>query len=101
MQLAVLKNRTMLPDGTLVPWQSPAGVPMSVAAAAPLIGWSDLAYALVPNGHTLDYRAQNPYGVRAGVMKKSYVDALYDAGLATAYYPPAGADPDADIDAWK
>ncbi len=98
---AALKNRTMLPDGTLVPWLSPGGVPMSVAVAAPLIGWSDLASALVPNGRTLDYRALNPYGTRGGVMKKSYVDVLYDAGVPTAFYAPAGADPDADIDAWK
>lgn len=104
--LAALKNRTMLPDGTLVPWQSPNGVPMSVAAAAPIIGWSDLAYALAPNGHTLDYRAFNPYfllGVseRAGVMKKSWVDALYQVGVATGFFAPVGVDPDADITTWK
>jgi len=101
LTLAALKNRMMLPDGSLVPWLSPGGVPMSIAAAAPLIGWSDLASALVPNGRTLDYRALNPYGPRGGVMKKSYVDVLYDVGVPTAFYPPAGADPDADIDAWK
>jgi predicted acyl esterase len=101
LTLAALKNRMMLPDGSLVPWLSPGGVPMSIAAAAPLIGWSDLASALVPNGRTLDYRALNPYGPRGGVMKKSYVDVLYDVGVPTAFYPPPGADPDADIDAWK
>jgi hypothetical protein len=74
---------------------------MSVAAAAPIIGWSDLASALVPNGHTLDYRALNPYGPRAGVMKKSYVDVLYAAGLATGFYAPPNTDPDADIEAWR
>jgi hypothetical protein len=55
----------------------------------------------VPNGRTLDYRALNPYGTRAGVMKQSYVDVLYTAGLATGFYAPAGADPDADIEAWR
>jgi len=31
---------------------------MEIAAAAPRIGWSDLAYALVPTGRTLDYRSR-------------------------------------------
>src|SRR5207302_11423401 len=62
MLLAALKDRVMLPDGTLVPWRSPGGQDMRIAAAAPIIGWSDLAYALVPSGRTLDYRVQNRYG---------------------------------------
>ena len=28
---------------------------MRIAAAAPLIPWTDLVYSLVPNGRTLDY----------------------------------------------
>jgi hypothetical protein len=91
----------MLPDGSLVPWTSPGGVPMSIAAAAPIIGWSDLASALVPTGRTLDYQALNPYGARGGVMKKSYVDVLFALGIVTAFYAPANADPDSDIQAWK
>jgi Acetyl xylan esterase (AXE1) len=35
MALAALRNRTMLPDGSLVPWKSPAGTPMEIAAAVP------------------------------------------------------------------
>jgi len=42
MILAALRNRVMLPDGTLVPWQSPGGLAMEVAAAGALIPWSDL-----------------------------------------------------------
>ncbi|HJQ83617.1 MAG TPA: CocE/NonD family hydrolase [Candidatus Binatia bacterium] len=101
MILGALRDRVMLPDGTLVPWQSPGGLPMRIAAAAPLIPWSDLAYALTPNGRTLDYRALNPYGERAGVMKKSWVDALFAVGITTGFYAPTGADPDADLVAWK
>src|SRR5207244_2755591 len=56
---------------------------------------------LVPNGRTLDYRTLNPYGARAGVMKKSWNDTLYSVGLATAFYAPTGTDPDADLIAWK
>ena len=62
MALAALKNRKMLPDGSLVPWTSPGGKPMQIAAAAPEIPWTDLAYSLMPNGRTLDYVADAPYG---------------------------------------
>ncbi len=101
MMLAALRNRVMLPDGSLAPWTSPGGLPMEIAAAAPLIPWSDLAYALVPNGRTLDYRALNPYGLVGGIEKQSWVTALYGLGLATGFYAPPGADPEADIGAWK
>jgi hypothetical protein len=99
MILAALHNRTMMLDGSLVPWTSPGGRAMGLAAAAPLIPWSDLAQALTPNGRTLDYRVDNSYGERAGVQKKSWEDVLYATGVGN-YYAPAGADPDADLPAW-
>lgn len=100
MALAALKDRVMLPDGSLVPWQSPEGTDMQLAAAAPEIPWSDLAYSLVPNGRTLDYVKDAPYGDRYGVMKQSFVGGLYASGLVAGYYAPAGLDPDADLPAW-
>lgn len=100
LMLAALRNRTMLPDGRLVPWRSPKGVPMEVAAAAPRIGWSDLAYALTPTGRTLDYRSRNPYGERIGIPKQSYLEGLYLVGEG-GYYAPEGADPEADVRGWK
>ena len=99
--LAALRNRVMLPDGTLVPWRSPNGTDMAIAAAAPLIPWSDLAEALTPAGRMLDYRAENPYPRRAGVQKQSWVALLYAAGLATGFYAPPGVDPDADLTGWN
>jgi dienelactone hydrolase len=98
--LAALRDRTMLPDGTFVPWRSPAGVPMELAAAAPYIGFTDLAYALVPNGRKLDTRARNPYGGTVGVTKESYLQVLYALGENAGYYAPPGADPEADIVNW-
>jgi len=97
MVLAALKNRVMLPDGSLVPWTSPLGTPMEIAAAAPLIPWSDLAYSLVPNGATLDYRADNPYGTRGGVQKSQWNSTLLLIGGATGFYAPVGVDPEADL----
>jgi hypothetical protein len=99
--LAALKDRVMLPDGTLVPWLSPGGTPMRIAAAAPIVPWSDLAYALTPNGYTLDYRDLNPYGTRGGVMKTSWVNFLYTFGVATGFLSAPGVDPDADLQSWN
>jgi hypothetical protein len=98
--LATLKDRMVMPNGSFAPFESPGGTPMKIAAAAPRIGWSDLAYALVPTGRKLDYRSSNPYGRRIGITKYSYLQGLYAAGLP-GYYAPAGADPDSDINTWK
>ena len=105
MALAALRNRTMLPDGSLTPWKSPAGTPMELAAAVPQWPWSDLAYSLMPNGSTLDYRADNPYRgpdgkAPIGVEKASYVTGLYGTGLATSNYALPGTDPGADLTTW-
>jgi predicted acyl esterase len=101
MILAALRNRVMLPDGTLIPWRSPGGLDMTIAAAAPLIPWSDLAYSLTPNGRTLDYRAENPYGRRGGVQKASWNTLLYQAGLLTGFYSTPGVDFASDIQSWN
>ncbi|MCB0857837.1 MAG: acetylxylan esterase [Solirubrobacterales bacterium] len=102
MSLAALKNRVMLPDGSLVPWTSPDGTPMSLAVATPNIPWTDLAYSLVPNGSNLDYIKDASYYGRFGVMKQSYVNGLYLSGLgAPGYYTPAGEQPSADLAGWK
>ena len=99
-ELAALRNRIELPSGKLVRWRSPHGKKMRIAAALPQWGWSDLAYALQPNGNTLDYLISNPYGDRIGVEKQSYQSLLYNLGLSSGYYAPPGADPSADITAW-
>lgn len=100
MALAALRNRVMLEDGTLVPWTSPEGTPISLAAAAPEIPWTDLAYSLMPNGRTLDYVADAPYRGRVGVKKETFVDGLYASGEVTGYYAPPLADEDADLRTW-
>ena len=108
LQLATLKDRTMLPDGSLVPWTSPGSdLPMRIAGAAPDIPWTDLANSLMPNGATLDYLADSPYGGgRVGIEKQSLVAGLYlQGGLVGKYCGtapfPACTNPEADIVAWK
>jgi hypothetical protein len=102
MALAALRNRKVMTDYSLVPWTSPSGKAMQIAAAAPNIPWTDLAYSLVPNGSTLDYVADSPYRGRIGVEKQSFITGLYVSGLgAPGYYAAAGADPTADLVGWK
>ena len=110
MALGVLKNRKMMGahegspnlDGYLVAWVSPGGKSMQIAAAQPDIPWTDLAYSLQPNGHTLDYVADAPYSQRGrgGVLKQSFVAGLYALGSAGSNYSPPGVDPDADLTQW-
>jgi predicted acyl esterase len=105
MALAALRDRTMLPDGSLVPWKSPAGTPMTLAAAVPQWPWSDLAYSLMPNGRTLDYVADAPYlgpdgKAKIGIEKSSYVSGLYGTGQVESNYALPGTDPGADLVTW-
>jgi predicted acyl esterase len=105
MALAALRNRTMLPDGSLVPWKSPGGLAMELAAAVPQWPWSDLAYSLMPNGRTLDYVADAPYRgpdgkAPIGIEKQSFVTALYGLGLGLSNYALPGTDPEADLTTW-
>lgn len=102
MALGALKNRKMLPDASLVAWTSAGGKAMQIAAAQPDIPWTDLAYSLTPNGHTLDYVTDAPYLARnrIGVLKQSFVAGLFATGLASSNYAPPGTDPDADLVNW-
>ncbi len=104
MALGALRNRKMLPDGSLVAWESPDGTDLEIAAAAPQIPWTDLAYALAPNGGTLDYIADASYFGRIdtiGVEKKTWVNQLYLGGLFAGFYADQGSNPDADLTTWK
>jgi predicted acyl esterase len=97
MHFAVLKNRMMMPNGDLVAWTSPNGVPMSTAVATPNIPWTDLIQALAPNGDTLDYLEDGSFNGSVGVMKESYVNGLYISARAALL----GEDPSADLQGWK
>jgi hypothetical protein len=102
LELATLKDRVMNPDGTLSPWKSPDGTPLHIAAAAPQFGWSDLVYALAPNGRTFDSGVTSPTADLSpvGVEKMSILSGLYTVGTEGAYYAPPGVDPQADVTTW-
>jgi hypothetical protein len=102
LALGTLHDRVMNSDGSLGPWLSPAGTPLHIAGAAPVIPWSDLVYALIPNGRTLDYQVGSPTTDLSplGVEKQSFVSGLYALGSVNGYYAPAGLDPGADLTTW-
>jgi fermentation-respiration switch protein FrsA (DUF1100 family) len=102
MELAYLKNRVRLPSGKLVPWRSPRGIRLSIAAAYPRWQWSDLVDALLPNGRFLDFKrstdglSTNPIGIPI----QSYITGLYALGQASGYYcGEAPASPCTDANA--
>lgn len=103
LNLARLRDRIRLPDGSFRPWMSPNGTALQIAAAYPRWGGSDLTYALQPNGRFLDFRTAKPGQsiTPGGVMKKSYNDTLYLSGATSGFYAPKGSAFGADITTWK
>jgi pimeloyl-ACP methyl ester carboxylesterase len=101
-QLARLRNRVRMPDGSLAPWTSPAGTPLQIHAA--FARWSphDLTYSLAPNGRFLDFRGFRTSQSREplGVAKRSYLNGLFLLSNLTAFVAPARADPGADLRTW-
>jgi dienelactone hydrolase len=117
--LAALRDRVMLENGRLVRWRSPAGVPLRIAAAAPVIPWTDLIYAIAPNGRTLTYTVTPPEvdADPVGVAKQSFATGIFAAaqfatgpgqpvgepflpGRPMGFLAPPGLDPEADVTAW-
>ena len=119
LELAALSNRVMLPSGRLVPWRSPDGAALRVAAAAPVIPWTDLISAAAPNGTTLANGVTPPQADESpvGVEKETFVNAIFAAaqfatgpgqpigdpfvpGRPMGFLSPPGVDPEADVSNW-
>ena len=117
--LAALRDRVMTPGGSLVPWRSPGGRSLRIAAAAPVIPWTDLVYAIAPNGSTLTYAVAPPSSAFSplGVVKSSFANAVFASaqnstgpgeplgeprvpGRPIGYVAPRGTDPEADVTHW-
>lgn len=101
--LALQNDRVRTADGAWAPWRSPRGVPLHVAAAAPMYTWASLTNALLPNGRVTSAdasgaHARDPVGVPLG----TYLTGFFAGGPATAngFYAPPGADPTSDFTAW-
>ena len=102
--LGALSNRTQLPDGSLVPWTSPLGKPMRIAATVPEFTWSDIAYALTPNGSIARLRRRRALSRRRAPRRRAEAELeqlALPGGPLLGYYAPLGSDPSADIMGWK
>jgi pimeloyl-ACP methyl ester carboxylesterase len=103
LSLARLRNRIRLPNGSYKTWRSPKGTKLSIAAAYPRWGGSDMTYALQPNGRFLDFRdfhvgqSIEP----GGVQKESYISALYGVGAGSGFYATPGAPFSANLPLWR
>lgn len=102
LDLATLKDRVMNADGSLKPWKSPRGTPLRIAAAAPFASFSDLVYALAPNGRTGDGQLTPAAAALSpvGVEKSTIMNGLFGTGQALGYYAAPGADASADLITW-
>ncbi len=70
---------------TSLPWKSPKGVKLQLAAGVPKYGWTDLNDSLAPNGRATPATQQpashdSPYGV----PKETYIAGLWAVGRAKA-----------------
>jgi hypothetical protein len=88
--LGTLKDRVRMPDGSLVPWTSPGGTPMRIAAATPGAFGADFVNTQFPNGGELDYVADSPYfgpsgDLRVGPMKSAVINEQLDVADANGY----------------
>jgi dienelactone hydrolase len=94
------------PEDAYVPWRSPRGTPLQIAAAYVRYGFSDLPSALVPNGRLLDYDpatdgldGSSGTGSPVGVPMTSVDSFLYGYGAVKGYYerPAPFGDPAWDL----
>ncbi|MDP9342010.1 MAG: hypothetical protein M3Q23_07895 [Actinomycetota bacterium] len=86
---------------TALPWKSPRGRSLQLAAAVPLYGWTDLLDSLAPSGRATDHTSQTADHVTPlGVPKDSYITGLYAVGraLAQGRYDEDPTDPGNNID---
>ena len=67
-----------------LPWASPKGATLQLAAAVPKYPWTDLLDSLAPNGRATPdpNQSESSHLAPFGIAKESYVDGLYAAGRA-------------------
>jgi hypothetical protein len=101
IELAYLKNRIRLPDGSFAPWTTPKGVPLSISAAYARWPWSDLGAALLPNGRFMDTDVPgepsgsfNPFGVE---LQSEFAGVFTNI---SAWNLPPHVDPSGDLATW-
>lgn len=94
VMLAFLRDRVVRPDGTLVPWRSPRGTRIRLAAAWPRWGWTngEAIFTRIGRGGWL----RKPPGVSVG----AWADTIFGAAN-TGLVAPLGSELSADVNGWK
>ena len=72
-------------------WMSPGGTRVKVAAAVPIIGWTDLLEALLPNGRASDVKAYSENTADLGERLAERIGVARESYLSTFYLGMAGA----------
>jgi hypothetical protein len=93
--LAFLKDRVRLPDGSLVPWTSPNGTPIHIAAAWPRWQWSNGEGIFLRNGRS-DAWSRTP----TGVPTAAYAGGIFLVAFS-GFTAPEGGPIDTDVHRWK
>ena len=103
MALGALKDRMVMPDYSLVPWTSPGGKPMQIAAAAPNVPWTDLAYSLAAERQHAGLRRRRPTYAGRGRRREAVVrrPASMSAAWRARLLRTPGTDPTADMTGWQ
>lgn len=102
LQLAMLRDRTRMLDGSLVPWVSPEGTPLELQAGYACASVADWVALLGPNGRLLDYEYPDPAqsGAPTGVAKASVAGGAGVLLGTQGYVAPPLVDPSADFQTW-
>lgn len=78
-------------------WDTPAGRPIQIAASVPIVSWTDLSDALLPNGRVSDevpHPAQGPVGVlKASTFNNLFRKGRVSAPVAETWGTYIGAEP--------
>src|SRR4051794_10406884 len=94
MMLAFLRNRVRTTSGGYVPWRSPKGTALSLAAAWPRWGWTNGESIFTRNG-------RGPWSrTPVGVAVQAYAGAIFAVAFGGFVAPPGGAL-GADLTLWK
>src|SRR5262245_21471837 len=103
LQLAAQRDTIRSTEGRLVPWRSPAGARLRIAAAWPRWPWSDIAASLLPNGRFRDDRRRSIRSTQRpiGVEKFSYATGLLLLAEGTSFLAAPNVDPTTDLRTWK
>jgi len=92
LELALLKNRIGLLNGSYAPWRSPKGVPLHLSAAYASWAITSLGELAAPNGRFLDYAPGTAaqYRQMIGVIKGSFPTLVGLINPIADYSAPPG-----------